>query len=575
MTATHTQIKREMVALNADVVGFSRLMADDLESTTAAMEGARTLVADEVVNNSGVLVNFVGDNFMAVFDSAMDAMKAAISISSALTGAAADGTTPVQFRMGIDQGIVSIGTDGEHFGDALNIAARIQAKATPGGVSVSNRVYKALDEPELRFHPVGSTTLKNIPGETSIYQFADLPADADDAGRFQTLSLVPPTLALLPIHTELVDQSLHGVAQLLRSDLLHRLTRIPNLTVIEANLDSERSSETTVQYLVETGVHQFGENVRVYAQLIDVGTMNFINSFKWTAPVDSALSLSDQISEDVSRALEVELIVGEPARLYNELEDAESIEMVYQGWYHLTAGTPDGWHRAVQLFEGVATLHPDSPYGHVLAAFANWMGAANGANPDREGGFQKAYDQAVTGIAAGDPTGMGQTVEAAILMSQGRADEAIQIVEELEISRPTCDVTFALEGSVRRYMGEWDKAVSLLDTAMAMSPVNKPWYPTVQACSLYLGGRLDHAASTAEAVVEFQPNNLEALLVLAATQSELGLDRRARATGDSIRERFSSEAVDDWLNSSPYQDRETIDRWRASLVAAGVFAPFE
>lgn len=569
MTTAPTQPKREMVALNADVVGFSRRMADDFDATEAAMEHARTVVTGRINENQGTLVNFVGDNFMAVFDNARDAMRSAISITSELASSP-EADTPVQFRMGIDQGGVSIAQGGDYLGDALNIAARIQAKAVPGGVSVSGRVYKALDEPELRFHPVGSTSLKNIPGETEIYQFADLPVDSNDITRYRTLSLVPPTLALLPIHTELIDPSLHGAAKLLRSDLLHRLTNIPNLNVIEAKLDSQDAAESWVQYLVETGIHQIGDQVRVYAQLIDVGTMNFISSHKWTAAVDSLLALSDQISEDVTRAVEIELIVGEPARLYNELGDAESIEKVYQGWYHLTAGTPAGWHRSVQLFEEVANLHPESPYGHILAAFANWMGAANGIIPDREAGFKRAYDQALTGIETGDPTGMGRTVEAAVLMSQGKADQAIRIVEELEITRPTCDVTFALEGSVRRYMGDWDKAVTLLDTAMAMSPVNKPWYPTVQACSLYLGGRLDHAASMAEAVVEFQPNNLEALLVLAATQAELGLERRARATGEAITDQFSPKAVEEWLASSPYQDQESVARWRQSLVAAGV-----
>jgi hypothetical protein len=119
-------------------------------------------------------------------------------------------------------------------------------------------------------------------------------------------------------------------------------------------------------------------------------------------------------------------------------------------------------------------------------------------------------------------------------------------------------------------MGEWEKSVDLLDKAMRLTPVNKPWYPTVQACSLYMGGRFEQAASTAEAVIEYQSNNLEALLVLAASQVELGMDRRARATAELIKERFPAVRVEEWLAKNPYQDATMVDRWKKDLTAAGV-----
>ncbi len=105
---------------------------------------------------------------------------------------------------------------------------------------------------------------------------------------------------------------------------------------------------------------------------------------------------------------------------------------------------------------------------------------------------------------------------------------------------------------------------------MRLTAANNPWYPTVQACSLYLGGRIEQAAATAEAVIEHQPANLEALLVLTAAQVEMGLDRRARATAELIRERFPSVDVDRWIEENPYQKREMVDRWKSDLVLAGI-----
>jgi hypothetical protein len=105
---------------------------------------------------------------------------------------------------------------------------------------------------------------------------------------------------------------------------------------------------------------------------------------------------------------------------------------------------------------------------------------------------------------------------------------------------------------------------------MGLSPVNKPWYPTVLASSYYVGERYDQAAAVAEEVLEFQPQNIEALLVLAASQSELGLDRRARATGELIRDRFPQTNIDEWLASNPYQDDQFVERWRTALEGAGL-----
>ncbi len=562
-----------MAALNADVVGYSKLLADDFEATKATIGEYRHLVEEKVAENGGTLVNFVGDNFMAVFEDAKDALRASITIAAAIEARNADFPPQgqVRFRMGIDQGEVT-SSDKEYFGDTLNIAARIQAIARPGGVSVSGRVYRALDEPALRFKSLGHQALKNIPEEVDVYEFADLPSQGYATTTERTpLALEAPTVAVLPIHSEMVNETVRATAGVIRSDLIHRLTRVPQLTVVDAKAEPAREGAGgPARYMIESGVHQAEDQVRIYATVFDVTSMNVVKSFKWTVPANQLFALSDQLADEVAAAIEVELIVGEPAGLYADLGDPEAIEKVYLGWYHLTAGTEQAWARALELFSQVAASHPDQPYGHVLLAFSNWMGATSGWTRDREQAFSDAREQARVGLELGDPTGMARTVEAAVLMSQGKGDEALAAMEKVEIVRPTCDVTYGLQGSVRRYLGDWEEAIDLTDTAMRLTGVNKPWYPTVQACSLYMGGRVEQAASVAEMVLEHQPNNLEALLVLAAAQVEMGLDRRARATAELIKERFPSVNVESWLADNPYQEREMVDRWKRDLVSAGV-----
>jgi len=556
---------RVVCALNADVVGYSRLLADDLASTSDAMTHARHEVEASVERNRGTLVNFVGDNFMAVFDRATDAMQAAIAISSALEDANADRSSGrwLRFRMGMDRGEVIV-SDGHYEGDALNVAARIQAIALPGGLSVSGTVYGDLDEPALRFRPAGTHRLKNIPESVDVYEFADLPTDsAEDI--VSRLALDIPTIAVLPMHTEGVDDALAGAATVLRSDVMHRLSKIPELVVLDAAAHDRET--TAARYMLETGLHQFGERIRLYGTVFDVTTMNVVKSHKATGTTADVFELSDELSEAIGHTVEVDLVVGAPAGLYAELEDPVAIEKVYMGWYHLRSDTHEDWEHALRLFGQVAESHPDLPYGWVLSAFANWIGAANQWAADPAAALMLAREQAQRGAELHDPTGMAQAVDAAVLMSMGQIDEAIRTVENLEITRPTCDVTFALEGSLKRYIGDWEEAVDLLDFAMRLTGINKPWYPTVKACSLFIGNRLEQAASVSESVLEYQPNNIEALLVLAASQVELGHERRAAATAQTIRDSYPTLDVEEWFERNPYQDDALVTRWKADLAA--------
>ena len=308
-----TQKPSEMVALNADVVGYSGLIADDLEAMTATMDQYRVL--DRIAGlgkNRGTLVNFVGDNFMAVFGATTDAMAAAIAITTEIEArnATVQSSRAVRFRMGMDQGVVSV-SGGEYLGDALNIAARIQAIAPPGGISVSSRVYRALDEPVLRFRPTGRRHLKGIPEEVEIYELADLPTDAVTPNSHRSLALEAPSVAVLPISSQNADESVQATGDILRSDLIHRLSRIPQLKVIDAKAEpSDSGPRHSARYIIETGVHQAGEDVRVYAEVIDVASMNVVKVHKWAVKRRDLFGLSDELADEVARALEVDLTDG-------------------------------------------------------------------------------------------------------------------------------------------------------------------------------------------------------------------------------------------------------------------------
>jgi class 3 adenylate cyclase/tetratricopeptide (TPR) repeat protein len=567
-----------LIALNADVVSYSRLVADDAGHTARVLANVRSIVEDEISSGGGSLLNFVGDNFMAVFERPEQAVHTAIAITNAVE--TANASFPeylrLRFRMGIDMGPVRIDDDGTHLGDALNIAARIQSIAEPGGLSISGSVFRALDEPSFRFRSRGRRQLKNIPEDVHVYDFADLPTEGHASSNpKRPLSLETPRVVVLPMHITGDAVGLTSVGAFLLSDVVSGLIALRNLDVVDVTNSDGRPDDTepappNVRYMLLSGIVQSGTRLRVWAQVRDVLTQSVLWVGKWDCDEDAVFDMADELATDIVRAFEIELIVGEPARVYHELGSPEAIAKVYEGWYNLTAGTRNGWNQANKLFGELRADAPDNPIGSVLYAFTQWMGARDGFASDRAEGFREAGINARHGLELGDDTGLSAMILAAVELERGDADAALDGIETAKILRPTCDLTWAMAASIRRYLGQWEQAVVLIDQAMGLSPVNKPWYPTVLASSYYVGQKYEQAAAVAEEVLEHQPKNIEALLVLAASQSELGLDRRARATGAMISERFPDADPSQWLASNPYQDDQFVDRWRHDLGRAGL-----
>ncbi|HSJ45200.1 MAG TPA: adenylate/guanylate cyclase domain-containing protein [Euzebyales bacterium] len=561
--------RRHAVVLHADVADYSRLMADDPSATVATMRTYHELVTHAVTEVDGTLVNFVGDSFLAVFDDAASGMRAAIRICSAVRERNVDlpRARRAWFRLGLDAGDIVTAADGRHFGDALNIAARIQAIAEVGGINVTETVYRALDEPALRLVPLGLRRLKNIPEPVRVYRLAGV---GRPDGRLPVPGTVEPVIAVLGTsHGD--DPADRRVADALRAELVAALGAVPGLGVVDGGDNPSGHDGPGASYFLDTVTVRSGERVRFYAKLVELETFNLVWSGRWQGTTDDLFTLQDTVAAETVRAMEVELVVGQPAMIYRTELDAGERAAVYTGWYHLDQGTRDGWLRAVELFESVTRSRPDSVSGHGLTAFARWWGAAEGLSDTPAEDLRTAARHATRGVELGDPSGLSHLVLAALRLHEGGdLQNALADAEQSLAQRPTCDVTLAVLGSVRRYLGDWRAAVEACERAQALSPVRRPWFATVQASAWYVGERYHDAIQAAEWIVDRQPDNLEALLVLAASQQALGLNRRARATVGMLLDRHPHVRRDDLPQRHPFRDADIIARWSAHLAAAGV-----
>jgi class 3 adenylate cyclase/TolB-like protein/tetratricopeptide (TPR) repeat protein len=568
--------RRRAVVLNADIASYSRLLADDEIATVAAV-GEYQRVADDAVRAArGTIINFVGDSFTAVFDDAHAAMRAAIAVCRAVKryNQSRPRTRHMYFRMGLDAGEVVVADDGRYYGEPLNVAARVQAIAEVGGINVTETVYHELDEPALRLISMGRRRLKNIPEVVRVYCLAGV-ANHDDHDRNWPAGPTPASIAVLPT-VPAGDTATREVASALRMDLLSALTRNPGLRVIdvqagEAAVHEGPGTDLGAAYVLTVGVTRAGAELRAYTDLYETATLNRVWTRRWDGTTDDVFGLQDAVSVGTLHAIEIELLVGEPARIYRPVLDERSIAHVYRGWYHMAVGTRASSRRAVDQFIAITQSHPESPIGFALAAFALWWAVGQNLSDDPVGDGARAETLARQGMALDDDTGLSHMIVAALqLHVGGNLDAAVAEARHALQRRPTCDVTFVVDASVQLYLGAWEAAVQACRRALDLVSTPQVWHLTVLATAYYVGQRYEDAVETAERLLEPAPNTLDTLLVLAAAQQALGLRRRARATVALIVDRFPDARRHDLTSRHPYRDPEVLQRWTTHLAGAGL-----
>jgi adenylate cyclase len=582
MRTTDAGSRTESAAvINGDVSGYSKLVADDEIATHQTLQAFRRVIEDSVTKESGEVVEFVGDEFLAVLPTQRAGLAAAVAIQRAL--AAENERLPagrrLRFRLGLNYGRVSV-ERGRWFGDVINVAARLQALAEPGGICASAAALEGTDELPVRVRSLGRKRLKNIPEPVLAYEVVDeeLPAEDGKPWRRRIPASERPSLAVSPF-VNLGDSDDEHFAHGLMIALTIQLMTIPGLDVISENStlghrDEVRSArrlaeEYGVRFVLEGAVQRSGSRVRVLTQLVDVEESATVWADRFEAEVGDVFAAQDDIVAKIVETLDIE-IVGDLARTYREGLDAEGVEIVYRGLHEMGKSTPDSLRRARAYFEQLVERSPDSARGYALSAWIYFWAALTGKTEDPDGSYRRARELAQAAIDRGDRTGLGHLVLAHVLVLEhdweGALDAALKATEE----RPACDVTFGVAASVMRYLGRWEEAVDMATRAIRLSPSMSGWYRAVLANAYFVGEDYEIAAETAEGVVAGEEDNVEALLTLAAAQAALGRSRHASAAVKQAQETAPSLSANQLREDLPYRDESTKERFVGRLEEAGL-----
>jgi adenylate cyclase len=382
------RVDRRLAAiLAADVAGYSRLMNLDEEGTLRQLKAHRKdLVDPKITEHRGRIVKTTGDGMLVEFVSVVDAVRRAVEIQRGMVerNLAAPSEKRIEFRIGINVGDIII-DENDIFGDGVNVAARLEALADPGGIDVSRNVHDQVrDKLSFGFDDLGEQTVKNIARPVGVYRI-DLSAGAESA-----VAAVPstanegtssrPSIAVLPFANMSGDAEQEYFADGISEDIITALSKLHWFFVIARNssfvykgkaVDVKRvSRELAVRYVLEGSVRKGGNRVRITAQLIDATTSNHTWADRYDGDLTDVFALQDEITQKVVAAIEPRLLEAEGIRSQNRSpDDLGAWDMVIHANSLFWRLTKNEIEAAIDILERAVRQYPDYGPAHSLLAF--------------------------------------------------------------------------------------------------------------------------------------------------------------------------------------------------------------
>src|ERR1700731_69575 len=387
------RVQRRLAAiLAADVAGYSRLMGADEEGTLAALKELRRELADQKIKeHRGRIVKTTGDGLLVEFASVVDAMRCAVEVQREMAerNARVPEERCIQFRIGINLGdIIKDGRD--IYGDGVNVAARLEALAEPGGICV-NRVVRdqVRDKLDFAFEDAGEQRVKNIARPLRVYHVRPGQLADEEMSAVQPPLALPdkPSLAVLPFTNMSGDPEQEFVSDGIAEDVISALSHYPSLFVIARNstftykgraVDVKQvGRELGVRYVLEGGVRKAGNRIRVTAQLIEAETGNHVWANRYDRDLADIFAVQDEITHALTTALTPAIADAELRRAIRKPPESLDAWAAYQrGLWHLSKANSEDDTIAQNFFRQAIDLDPTFAPGYSALALAPLQAAA-------------------------------------------------------------------------------------------------------------------------------------------------------------------------------------------------------
>ncbi|MGD9179982.1 MAG: tetratricopeptide repeat protein [Desulfobacterales bacterium] len=624
--------KRKLTAiLSADVEGYSRLMDDDEEATIRTLTTYRDVMATLIQQYRGRVVDAPGDNLLAEFASAVDAVNCAVEIQRELAERNAESSYErrMQFRIGVNVGDV-VEEEDRIYGDGVNIASRVEGLAEAGGICISGRVYDQVENKlDLEYEFLGEQAVKNIAIPLRIYRVLSHPGAAAHRVikakraivgkawrnvfaatlavvvvgaavavwhfyfRFPAVEVAAvekmafplpdiPSIAVLPFDNMSEDPEQEYFSDGLTDQIISTLSKIRNLFVIARNSTftykakpvkvQKVAEDLGVRYVLEGSVQRTADRIRITAQLIDATTGYHIWSERYDREQNDIFAIQDDITMEITKAIGIELIEGEQARIWQKTQTSNlrAYEKFLQGRQNILKGTKEKNVRARLLYEEAIALDPGYARVHVGLGWTHFYDARYGWAESRAESIKMADKYAQKAIEMDDTLDAAYTLLGAIYLVKCQHEKSIAQMERAITLNPNSAQNNSVMAGSLGCAGRWEEGIGYAEKSIRLAPTPPAYSFWILGRAYFMTGKYDKAIETFKRAVHVNPDYLIAHAFLAACYSSL--DRHAEAAAEAeevlrINPRFNLESYSKTL---PYKNKADIERYIAALRKAGL-----
>jgi len=493
-TTRRNRAERRLAAiLAADVAGYSRLIGADEEGTLNRLRSIRAEVIDPAIAaHRGRLVKTTGDGFLIEFASVVDALRCAADAQQAIAGRNTWIATAerIEFRIGIHQGDIVV-EDGDIFGDGVNVAARLEALAEPGGICVSARVQEdAVGRLDLAFEDLGEQTLKNIARPVRVFRVqseSPLPTPPPRAGEgrvgvagLPALALPDkPSIAVLPFQNISGDPEQEVFADGTVEDITTALSKLRWFFVIARNSSfackgravnvKQVGCELGVRYILEGSVRKSGNRLRITAQLVEAETGNHVWAERYDRDLDDIFAVQDEITERVVAAIEPELYAAEDFRSQRKPpESLDAWECVIRALSALSQVTSEGRAVAERLCRQAIAIAPGHGQAHSLLAWALLRRTV--WSDDLRAVITEASAETQTALSIDERDPWAHLVQGNLFNRLRRFDDAARECRRALELNPNFALAHAYFGMALNGLGRYQEAIDSAQHALRLSP---------------------------------------------------------------------------------------------------------
>jgi len=512
-------VKRKISAiLSADVVGYSKLMEADEETTVRTMESYRDTISSIVRQHNGRVVDSPGDNILSEFPSVVESVQCAVEVQHVIKAknAVIPEARRMDFRIGISLEDI-IEEDGRVYGDGVNIASRIEGLADAGGICISGAAYEQIKRKlALGYEDLGEHTVKNISWPVQVYRIPldfGVPAEGrkDRAGPLSE----KPSIIVLPFSDLSPRRDNEYFSDGLISEIITDLSHLPGLLVISENTamtfkgankrTTEIANEVNVRYALEGSVRKAANNLRIIAQLIDASTDTHLWSEKYSGTLDDIFDIQEKVSRSIVDALELKLSPEESRRIADRpIDDARAYEYYLRAVGGILRFEEAAIESSLHFLQNAVDIIGDNAILYSGMAFAYWNMANIGIR--QEANLNTAVDYARKALSIDPKSPNANTVLGLADMHNARILHSIPYFRTALHINP--NELLALAGIINVYLhaGKIPAADSYCDRLMRVDPLSFPANWMSGACGYY-SGRFDLALEGWQKLYDRHPDN--------------------------------------------------------------------